>query len=47
MGFKFVMYNFQQNGKTAVKVETWLDPDNDRDFVKVYEKIKQVDGEMT
>jgi hypothetical protein len=39
IGFKFVMYNFQQNGKTVVKLETWLDPDNNKDFVKVYEKI--------
>jgi hypothetical protein len=39
IGFKFVMYNFQKDGKTAVKLETWLDPDNDKDFVKVYEKI--------
>ena len=39
IGFKFVMYNFQQNGKTVVKLETWIDPDNDKDFVKVYEKI--------
>jgi hypothetical protein len=38
IGFKFVMYNFQQNGKTVVKLENWLDPDNDKDFVKVYEK---------
>jgi len=39
IGFKFVMYNFQQNGKTFVKLETWLDPDNDKDFVKVDERI--------
>jgi hypothetical protein len=39
IGFKFVMYNFQQNGKTVVKLETWLDPDNDKDFFKVYERI--------
>jgi hypothetical protein len=39
IGFKFVMYNFQKDGKTAVKLETWLDADNDKDFVKVYEKI--------
>jgi hypothetical protein len=39
IGFKFVMYNFQNNGKTFVKLETWLDPENDKHFVKVYEKI--------
>src|ERR687896_168839 len=40
IGFKFVMYNFQKDGKTAVKLETWLDPDNDKDFVKIYERIE-------
>jgi len=39
IGFKFVMYNFQSNGKTFAKLETWLDSDNDKDFVKVYEKV--------
>lgn len=39
IGFKFVMYNFQKDGKTAVKLETWLDADNDKEFVKVYEEI--------
>jgi hypothetical protein len=39
IGFKFVMYNFQQNGIPVVKLETWLDPENDKHFVKVYEKI--------
>lgn len=39
IGFKFVMYNFQNSGKTFVKLETWLDPDNDKDFVKVFEKV--------
>lgn len=39
IGFKFVMYNFQQNGKIVVKLENYLDPDNDKDFDKVYEKI--------
>ena len=33
------MYNFQKDGKTAVKLQTWLDPDNDKDLAKVYEKI--------
>jgi hypothetical protein len=40
IGLKFVMYNFQKDGKTVVKLETWLDPDNDKDFVKIYERIE-------
>jgi hypothetical protein len=43
IGFKFVMYNFQRDGMTAVKLETWLDPDNDKDFVKVNEEIDSGD----
>jgi hypothetical protein len=34
------MYNFQKDGKTVVKLETWLDPDNDKDFVKIYERME-------
>jgi hypothetical protein len=26
--------------KTVVKLETWLDSDNDKDFVKIYERIE-------
>jgi len=39
VGFKFIVYNFQQNDKTVVKLENWLDTDNDKDFDKVYEAI--------
>lgn len=40
VGFKFVLYNFQDsNGKTAVKMEFWLDKSNDGNFVKVDENI--------
>ena len=39
VGFKFVIYNFQQNGQTVVKLETWIDPENDKNFVKVDERI--------
>jgi hypothetical protein len=39
VGFKFVMYNFQQNGIPVVKLENWIDPENDKHFVKVYERI--------
>lgn len=39
IGFKFVVYNYlQQNGKTAVKLENWMDKEaNGKDWVKVYE----------
>ncbi len=40
VGFKFVLYNFQDSsGKTAVKMEFWLDKSNDGNFVKVDENI--------
>ena len=39
IGFKFVMYNFvTDNGKPAVKLENWIDPNADgKNWVKVYE----------
>jgi hypothetical protein len=39
VGFKAVMYNFQQNGKTVVKLENWLDKDNNNKWVKIFEKV--------
>ncbi len=39
VGFKFMLYNFQENGKTAVKMELWLDKNDDGTFVKVDEKV--------
>ena len=40
VGFKFVLYNFQDSsGKTAVKMEFWLDKNNDGNFVKVDENV--------
>ena len=39
IGFKFVLYNFQLNGKTAVKMELYLDKNNDGNFVKVDESV--------
>ena len=39
VGFKFVVYNFQLSGKTAVKTELWLDKNNDGNFVKVDENV--------
>ena len=35
VGFKMIMYNIQQNGKTAVKMEIWVDPNNNGNWVKV------------
>jgi hypothetical protein len=37
VGFKFIMYNFIESGKTAVKMELWLDKNNDGKWVKVDE----------
>ncbi|HEX9319657.1 MAG TPA: discoidin domain-containing protein [Nitrososphaeraceae archaeon] len=39
IGFKYVLYNFQLNGKTAVKMELYLDKNNDGNFVKVDEAV--------
>ena len=41
VGFKVVMYNMQLNGKTVVKMETWVDPNNDNQWQKVYDVIDQ------
>ncbi|MGA8081003.1 MAG: Ig-like domain-containing protein [Candidatus Nitrosopolaris sp.] len=35
IGFKMIMYNIQQNGTTVVKMEIWVDPDNNGNWVKV------------
>jgi len=39
VGFKGIMYNIQENGETAVKMEIWLDKNNDGNWVKVDENI--------
>jgi hypothetical protein len=39
IGIKYVVYNFQLNGKTAVKMENWLDDKADGNWVKVYEHV--------
>jgi F5/8 type C domain/Putative metal-binding motif len=39
VGFKGIMYNIQENGKTAVKMEIWVDKNNDGNWVKVDENI--------
>jgi hypothetical protein len=39
IGIKFIVYNFQENGKTVVKTELWLDKNNNGNFVKVDENV--------
>jgi hypothetical protein len=39
VGFKTVMYNFQLDGKTAVKMESYVDPNNDNQWQKVYDWV--------
>jgi len=39
VGIKFVVYNFQENGKTVVKTQLWLDTNNNGNFVKVDENV--------
>jgi hypothetical protein len=39
IGFKTVMYNFQEDGKTVVMMQNWADKDNNGNWVKIYEHI--------
>jgi hypothetical protein len=39
VGFKVVMYNFLLDGKTAVKMEVYVDPNNDNQWQKVYDWV--------
>jgi hypothetical protein len=39
VGFKTIMYNIQEGGKTAVKLEMWLDKDNNNQWMKVNERV--------
>ena len=39
VGFKAMMYNTLVNGETAVKLELWVDPNNDNNWQKVYDFI--------
>jgi len=41
VGFKTIMYNMQLNGKTVVKMEIWVDPNNNNQWQKVYDFIDQ------
>jgi hypothetical protein len=38
-GFKYIVYNIQQNGKPAVKMENWLDAKSDGNWVKIDENV--------
>ena len=39
VGFKYIVYNYQQqeDGKLAVKMENWIDNNNDGNWMKLYE----------
>jgi hypothetical protein len=39
IGFKMVTYNLQENGKTVVMMQNWVDKDNNDNWVKVNEYI--------
>jgi hypothetical protein len=39
IGFKTVMYNFQEDGKTVVMMQNWADKDNNGNWVKIYEHV--------
>jgi hypothetical protein len=39
VGFKTIMYNIQEGGKTVVKLEMWLDKDNNNQWTKVNERV--------
>ena len=41
VGFKAMMYNTIINGETAVKLELWVDPNNNNNWQKVYDFIDQ------
>ncbi|MGH9984399.1 MAG: discoidin domain-containing protein, partial [Nitrososphaeraceae archaeon] len=41
VGFKVAIYNMQLNGKTVVKMESWVDPNNNNQWQKVYDFIDQ------
>ncbi len=41
VGFKAMMYNTIVNGETAVKLELWVDPNNNNNWQKVYDFIDQ------
>ena len=39
VGFKYVVYNFVQNGQLVVKMQNWIDDNNDGNWVKINERV--------
>jgi hypothetical protein len=39
VGFKTVIYNFQENGKTVVREQNWIDKNNDNNWVKIFDFV--------
>jgi hypothetical protein len=39
VGFKYMLFNFEQNGKTVLKMKSWLDKNNNGTWVKVNENV--------
>ena len=39
VGIKFIVYNFLENNKVVVKMELWLDTNNNGNFIKVDENV--------
>jgi hypothetical protein len=39
VGFKAMFYNIVQNGKLVVKLEIWVDPNNNNAWQKVYDQV--------
>ena len=39
VGFKYVVYNFVQNGKVVVKMQNWIDNNNNNNWVKINERV--------
>ncbi len=39
VGLKYIAYNFQQQGKTAVRLQSWIDQNNDGNWIKINEFV--------
>jgi hypothetical protein len=39
VGFKTVIYNFQENGKIVVREQNWIDKNNDNNWVKIFDFV--------
>ena len=48
VGFKFIIYNtVLPDGRIAVKMENWVDRNNDQHWEKIYEYVDSGAGEET